>query len=252
MLNSEETNTFLQDGFVVLRERIGASFIEPALANLLDWNHKLEALPPEEQRRKWVRDQAPESYTLPFWKHLTDITHPLVESIFGHRRSAFVGPQLIGTRGQQNHSSVRTRWHLDTVETAKRDGIKDHFPQFHLVIGVYLTPMLEQGSGGILIWPGSHWTTASGLKGPEDFKEKLETLYERVDPSVGEPVEVLGNPGDLILMNAFTAHETSINRSNSFSGRAYLRYALQGSLSDERRLTAPFYGWKIEKHLNEQ
>ena len=243
MLSVADLRRFQRDGFVVVRGGAPVPFCLRALAALRGWHARLDAA----DERVWFRDQAPEVYASPFWGDLTRVTDPVAGVLAASGRSQMLGPQLIGSPGFQTTDPRARGWHLDTIEVARRDGFPidpPEFPQFDVIVGVYLTDMTEPGSGHLDVWPGSHTSVAGRCAAEPDIRAFAPRLYAELAGAIGDPVPVLGPCGTLIVMNSFVAHDTSVNRSAHFSGRAYLRYAHDGiARATAWRTGDPWHGW---------
>ena len=225
MISAADRLRFREDGFVVLPGAIADAFHVPALASLVEWHRRLDA---DDEGLK-IRDQAPDSYGQPYWREAFRVTDALANGLSGGGQSRRLSVQLIGSPGGQSSDPRARGWHLDTVEVARRDGLAasaPEFPQFDLIFGIYLTDMSRPDAGNLLVWPGSHLTIAARCGAERDIGSFIPRLYGELD--LGDPFPVLARPGDLMVMNSFLAHDTSVNQSARFSGRAYLRYAHDG------------------------
>ena len=245
MLSVADVRRLERDGFVAVRDAAPAAFCLPALAALREWHARLDGA----DERLWFRDQAPGAYGAPFWDELTRVTDPAVAALAAGARSRLLAPQLIGSPGSRTSDPRARGWHLDTVEVARRDGFPTdppEFPQFDLIVGVYLTDMTEPGSGHLAVWPGSHRTIAQRCAAEPDLRAFVPRLYAELNGAIGAPIPVLGAHGTVVVMNSFVAHDTSVNRSPHFSGRAYLRYAHHGiDRAAAWRTGDPWHGWTV-------
>ncbi len=245
MLTVTEVCQLKRDGFVAVVGAVPDTFCLPALAALTAWHARLDS----DDERLWFRDQAPDSYGAPFWSELTRVTDSVAAALAESGRSWLLAPQLIGSPGGQATDPRARGWHIDTVEVARRDGFPTdppEFPQFDLIVGVYLTDMTEPGSGYLNVWPGSHRVIAERCAAEPDVRSFVPRLYAELASEVRDPIPVLGPRGTLIVMNSFVAHDTTVNRSAQFSGRAYLRYAHEGiDRATAWRSGNPWFGWKL-------
>lgn len=146
------------------------------------------------------------------------LRHPEIESISMFTR--FLGS---GSRGPLGG----TRWHVDGLAQGK------HSP-FALLIGVALSDQLQEYSGNLCVFPGSHHTLqsfvqafvengfqttgqAQGGEGPQHF----EAWHDK--PILPEPTQLLLKAGDVVLCHQKLAHRGGPNFSQDTRKMIYFR-----------------------------
>eukprot|EP00475_Leptophrys_vorax_P027494 TRINITY_DN3919_c0_g2_i2.p1 TRINITY_DN3919_c0_g2~~TRINITY_DN3919_c0_g2_i2.p1 ORF type:complete len:956 (+),score=198.92 TRINITY_DN3919_c0_g2_i2:84-2951(+) len=112
-------------------------------------------------------------------------------------------------------------WHIDGQW-------ESNIPQFSLIIGVYLSPIVAQGQGALTVFPGSHQQVKEWISENEDAKEKFcGQLRTKVAPKLNvdkfPPVEVLVDIGDVVLMHPLLAHRAGPNVSPDIRYAVYFR-----------------------------
>jgi hypothetical protein len=110
------------------------------------------------------------------------------------------------------------------------------------VLGVFLTPVRREFAGNYTVWPGSHYTYE------RYFRERGERAMREPMPVLefGEPVQLLCEPGDAVLVHYQLAHTAAVNTSGDDRIAVYFRIWLKGL--EERRwhhLTNIWDGWRI-------
>jgi hypothetical protein len=113
----------------------------------------------------------------------------------------------------------RDHWHIDGQW-------ESNIPQFSLLVGVYLTPCPTSGYGNFTAFPGSHRRVQSMLA--EDFEGFCAKLRTKVAPDLSTsddrpPVELIVNPGDVLLAHPLLAHRAGENWSSQIRHAVYFR-----------------------------
>jgi len=102
---------------------------------------------------------------------------------------------------------------------------------FSLLAGVLLTDQSETQTGNLWVWPGSH--LAHSRLFHERGTDALRATWGHVtmlDPPfpIGDPVEVRGRRGDLLLAHFLTGHNGGGNTGNQVRRTIYYRLATPG------------------------
>lgn len=110
------------------------------------------------------------------------------------------------------------------------------------LVGVFLTPVRREFAGNYTVWPGSHYQYE------RYFRERGERAMSEPMPVLefGEPVQLLCEPGDAVLVHYQLAHTAAVNTSGDDRITVYFRIWLRGL--EERRwhhLTNIWDGWRI-------
>ncbi len=107
---------------------------------------------------------------------------------------------------------------------------------------IYLSDVAPRG-GAFMYWPGSHRLAWDFFRRyPEDYLSRGDrgqdaTFQQLTGEMVEEPVEFVGDAGDLLLWHSLTLHSASINKTRD------TRYALIGRWGIDRG-DAPIYDFE--------
>ncbi|MGW2539695.1 phytanoyl-CoA dioxygenase family protein [Kitasatospora sp. NPDC001574] len=93
--------------------------------------------------------------------------------------------------------------HLDGLTPTEEDGRPGTFT---VLAGLLLTDQRERDRGNLWVWPGTHLRTGAWLR--EHGAHALATAAAVPYPPVelGEPVQIIGAPGSLVLVHYLLAH----------------------------------------------
>jgi hypothetical protein len=113
--------------------------------------------------------------------------------------------------------------HIDGITPPDPSGIPGTFT---LLAGIFLTDQQGEDMGNLWVWPGSHHTTAAYLRehGPEALISSAP--YPPVD--LGEPRQVVGQAGDLLLAQYLLGHNIGGNISGAARETIYFRLRREG------------------------
>jgi len=106
-------------------------------------------------------------------------------------------------------------WHIDGMERVFGG---DNHP-FSLLLGIALSDQMKPDCGNLRVYPGSH------LKMQEPYKKAIavQSPLDMKAVDVGDPVQVLLAPGDIILAHQMLAHGVGINQSPNIRYQIYYR-----------------------------
>lgn len=127
------------------------------------------------------------------------------------------------------------RPHIDAQNSEPTPGVVPN--TFTLLAGVFVTDQLNQDSGNLWIWPGTHLTHA------EYFQQNgVEMFCAYPDIELPEPVQVTARAGDLLLAHYLLGHNIGGNTSERTRRMLYYRISARGHVDQpERILTEPWY-----------
>ena len=113
---------------------------------------------------------------------------------------------------------------------------------FTALVGIYLSPVRTEFSGNFTVWPGSHHILESHCRehGPEALRNGMPCI------PFGAPVQLMTEPGDVVLCHYELAHAAAVNLSAVDRYAVYFRLWLKDI--DERRwhlMTHIWDGWRI-------
>ena len=113
---------------------------------------------------------------------------------------------------------------------------------FTVLVGVFLSPVRSEFAGNFTVWPGSHHCLE------RHFREHgLETLRNGMpDIPLGSPLQLMAEPGDVVLCHYQLAHAVAVNLSPVDRYAIYFRLWFKDI--DQKRwelMTDLWQGWRI-------
>jgi hypothetical protein len=133
--------------------------------------------------------------------------------------------------------------HIDGLPTALNGVPADVLVRnFTVLVGVFLSSVRGKFAGNFTVWPGSHHRLE------RHFREHgLETLRNGMpDIPLGPPLQLMAEPGDVLLCHYQLAHAVAVNLSPLDRYAIYFRLAFKDV--DEKRwelMTDIWQGWRI-------
>jgi len=133
-------------------------------------------------------------------------------------------------------------WHIDGVGSGKNGlAVGDPISNFTALVGVYLTPIESEYAGNFVVWPGSHDRLQAYFRdrGPMAMREGKPEIQ------LGESIQLLAMPGDMIICHYQLAHTAAVNLSSHDRIAIYFRIWLRDI--DTQRwalLTNIWQGWR--------
>jgi hypothetical protein len=124
---------------------------------------------------------------------------------------------------------------------------------FTMLVGVFLSEVKTEFAGNFTVWPGSHLLVEKYFneRGPRAMRESMPDLPGL---GIGEPRQLMGSPGDVVLCHYALAHSAAVNTSDNDRIACFFRlahYELQ-ERSDPRypehawkHLTKIWTGWRV-------
>jgi ectoine hydroxylase-related dioxygenase (phytanoyl-CoA dioxygenase family) len=90
---------------------------------------------------------------------------------------------------------------------------------FTMLIGVMLSDMPGEDRGNFTVWPGSHLLNAAYLRevGPRSLLEHMPQV------ELPEPVQIVGQAGDIVLAHYLLSHGTAQNLSHDIRYMVFFR-----------------------------
>ena len=157
--------------------------------------------------------------------------------------------------GGRHHGQIAIRWgsgdkeahvpppHIDGVPNGK-DGLvlANGISNFTALVGVFLTRADVEFAGNLSVWPGSHiWLERYFRnRGPR-------AMHERQPPfELSDPVQLLVNPGDMVVCHYHLAHAAAANVSPNDRLAVYFRVWSRG-IREQRweHLINIWKGWRL-------
>lgn len=133
--------------------------------------------------------------------------------------------------------------HIDGLPTP-HNGVSPEVlvSNFTALAGVFLSPVRREFAGNFTVWPGSHHVLEAHFReyGPEALRNGMPQI------PLGEPVQLMAEPGDVVLCHYGLAHTAAANLSDADRYAVYFRLWL--SDIDQRRwhlMTHIWDGWRL-------
>ena len=219
-LTARQKQTFYEEGFIVLRGAVSRLMVETALQAI---NHSLgeEGMNKEELPILRARSYCRDAQRLPALTDLINRTpvFPIVESMIGEGNLLPVGGAQIALRfpGPLFHVPGEPRGHLDGLGTGTNGMEKGVYRRgFTALAVVLLSELTGPYSGNFTVWPKSHRFYE------QYFRENGHEMLANGMPPVtvpGEPLQLTGSPGDVVLAHHQLLHCAAPNAS------PHIRYA---------------------------
>jgi hypothetical protein len=114
---------------------------------------------------------------------------------------------------------------------------------FTALVGVFLSPVRRQSAGNFTVWPGSHHVLEKHFRdlGPAALSNGMPQI------PLGEPVQLIAEPGDVVLCHYGLAHSAAVNLSTEDRYAVYFRLQLK-EIDDGNRwrfMTHIWDGWRL-------
>lgn len=135
--------------------------------------------------------------------------------------------------------------HIDGIPTPHNGLQGTEIQNFTALVGIFLTEVKTAFAGNFTVWPGSHIVLE------KHFRERGKTALEEGMPSIplGEPMQLLAKPGDLVLCHYGLAHSAAPNISDHDRIAIFLRLWFKEIAAPEAKeqrwhnLTHIWHGW---------
>eukprot|EP00041_Stephanoeca_diplocostata_P033907 m.1133548 g.1133548 ORF g.1133548 m.1133548 type:complete len:348 (+) comp24427_c1_seq28:264-1307(+) len=226
-LSKEQMQGFFADGYVHLKGVIPTALVHRALQHInacfgrgmVDRSvPMLTGLPPAEASSPHIMD---------LFLDPTSALSTACQSLLGQGNVRvphgaqvavrFPLPPLADVAGSAKGPGGKA-WHVDGF------GQNQHSP-FTLLVGVCLSPTPRPLMGNFAVHPGAHWTLQDAVRrhvseGASFFSAMDQ---EQRKPDLGPPVEVLMEPGDVVLAHQKLPHLGEENRSPFIRYQVYFR-----------------------------
>jgi ectoine hydroxylase-related dioxygenase (phytanoyl-CoA dioxygenase family) len=119
-----------------------------------------------------------------------------------------------------------------------------------MLVGIFLSDVRREFAGNFTVWPGSHYLLENHFKarGTAALREGMPQI------PLGEPVQLLCTPGDVVICHYQLAHTAAVNTSDNDRYAVFFRIwhrDLDRHVSKNYRenvwqhLTNIWTGWKI-------
>ncbi|QHW29860.1 hypothetical protein GZH47_02785 [Paenibacillus rhizovicinus] len=209
-LTYEQKASMLKNGYIHVPGVIPKLMVDHAIRNI---NHSVgQGMDPAQMPIYRAQSFCPELQGLPPITGLFNDTpvKSLVEDLIGEGnvQPAKYGQVALRFPSLQDPPGV-ARPHLDGMYSPT-NGVKEGtIGNFTMLVGVLLSPVREKHAGNFTVWPGTHtqYETYFREHGPEALLNGMPPV------DMPEPIQTLGEPGDVFLVHYQLAHSVAQNAS---------------------------------------
>jgi hypothetical protein len=113
---------------------------------------------------------------------------------------------------------------------------------FTALIGGYLSPVRTEFSGNFTVWPGPHHVLEAHFRehGPKALRNGMPRI------PLGQPVQLMTEPGDVVLCHYGLAHTAAVNLSAADRYAVYFRLWLKHMRHRRWHLMTHIWdGWRL-------
>lgn len=144
----------------------------------------------------------------------------MIESLVGPGNIQPVRPPQVALRFP-NLKAKRTRpsAHIDGIHTPTNGVPKGTLAHFTMLVGVLLSDLPDEWAGNFTVFPGSHRRVGDYFRG-RDPKEMVDGM-PKVD--FGEPKQITGRVGDVVIAHYLTGHGVAPNASPEIRYACFFR-----------------------------
>lgn len=167
-----------------------------------------------------------------------------LDGIIGFDRLVRDKGQIALRRAGNAPKACRPEPHIDGLPTPF-NGVKQDIlvANFTALVGVFLSPVRREFAGNFTVWPGSHDVLEKHFRdrGPEALRHGMPRI------PLGKPVQLMTEPGDVVLCHYGLAHSAAVNLSAEDRYAVYFRLRL-GEINDTNRwqfMTDIWHGWLV-------
>ena len=204
-------------GFVKIEGVVPRAMVDAALRAI---NHSMgEGMAPERMPIFRAQSYCPEIQREPVITDLLNRTPAwsLAESAIGSGRiQPVTGAQVALRFPNLNDEPGRASPHIDGMHSPTNGVPQGQILNFTALAGILLSDVPGPNAGNFTVWPGSHHLLQAHFQehGPESLLAGLPQV------SLGEPMQITGKAGDIVIAHYELAHGVTPNVSPS------IRYAI--------------------------
>lgn len=238
---------FRNDGYVHLPELLPPDLIAAARAKIAESlaTHYDESRLVEYNNRSWcpeIRD-SPEIAQL-----LNDpAVRALCDAALGKGQYSVSEGQIAIRKARSAREQFPPTPHIDGIPTPQNGVEGDEIQSFTALLGIFLTEASAEFAGNFTVWPGSH------ILLEKHFATRGKTALSEGMPDIplGEPVQLLCKPGDVVFCHYELAHGAAVNTSDNDRIAIFFRLrfkSIEGPNHADRRwhnLTHIWNGWRL-------
>ncbi|NBD27730.1 phytanoyl-CoA dioxygenase family protein [Paenibacillus glycinis] len=209
-LTFEQKASMLKNGYIHVPGVIPKLMVDRAVRHI---NHSVgEGMNPANMQTYRAQSFCPELQDQPPISELFNATpvKSLVEDLIGEGQALPVESGQIALRfpSLADPPSIHQP-HLDGMYSPTNGVREGTIANFTMLVGVLLSPVREPFAGNFTVWPGTHSLFESYFKshGPESLLNGMPPI------ELPQPVQTLGEPGDVFLAHYQLGHSVAMNVS---------------------------------------
>ena len=167
-----------------------------------------------------------------------------MDEVIGFNRLRYDGGQIALRKAGNAPEPHPPQPHIDGLPTPF-NGLPSNtlFSNFTVLVGIYLSPVRTEFAGNFTVWPGSHHVLEAHFRkhGPEALRNGMPRI------PLGQPVQLMTEPGDVVLAHYGMAHAAAVNLSTVDRYAVYFRLWLKGIKYRRWHLMTHIWtGWRIK------
>ena len=178
-----------------------------------------------------------------------------VGELVSPRKLGFDTQGQIAIRRAHNHDKpLPPSAHVDGFPAPHNGVAEGTVLPFTILVGVFLSEVETEFAGNFTVWPGSHFRVEKYFneRGPRALREGMPDLPKL---GIGDPVQLKGSPGDVVLCHYALAHSAAVNLSDNDRSACFFRLGHLELYEREdpeyprhawTHLTDMWTGWKIK------
>lgn len=165
----------------------------------------------------------------------------LLDEALGLEHITWNPAQIAIRRGNPQAEPAPPEPHIDGFAQGANQLQAGRIYNHTVLVGIYLTPVRQPYAGNFTVWPGSHLTYERWFRerGPQAQHEPMPR------PPLGPPLQLMCEPGDVVLAHYALAHAAAANASGQDRIAIYFRVGLRAIETDRwAHLVDLWRGWK--------
>ncbi|MFZ0590493.1 MAG: phytanoyl-CoA dioxygenase family protein [Bryobacteraceae bacterium] len=236
---------FIRDGYVHFPQLVPQRLVEAARERILrdvDQNYDAARLI-EYNNQSWCPGLRGSPAILNLFN--SDPVQSVVNEALGKNRFQHDHGQIAIRKAHNSDQRYEPAPHIDGIPTP-HNGLKGtEIQNFTALVGIFLTEVKTAFAGNFTVWPGSHFILE------KHFRERGKAALDEGMPSIplGEPMQLLAKPGDLVLCHYELAHSAAPNLSDNDRIAIFFRLWFKEIAAPEAKeqrwhnLTHIWHGW---------
>jgi hypothetical protein len=166
-----------------------------------------------------------------------------LDEVIGFKKLRYDGGQIAIRKAGNASEPYPPEPHIDGLPTPF-NGVPATvlFSNFTALVGIYLSPVRTEFSGNFTVWPGAHHILEAHFRehGPKALRNGMPRI------PLGQPVQLMTEPGDVVLCHYGLAHTAALNLSTADRYAVYFRLSLKHMRRRRWHLMTHIWsGWRI-------